>query len=87
MLPPHIQLRQPSVVRGIIPDHLTFDEHPTQGVPGSMGVHGWGLITPMGGTGIMAATAGFEGDAHIPNPGTLTIGCESKILATDEPPT
>lgn len=87
MFPPHIHVRHPSPVRGNCPDHLTFVAHPTQGVPGSMGTQGCGLITPIGGTGIIAATTGFDGEIHIPKDWIFVTGMESCMVATGVPQT
>jgi hypothetical protein len=52
---------------------------------GKTGTLGIGVSTPSA-AAVAAATVGFEGDEHIPNGGTFTIGLLSIMFAADGPP-
>src|SRR5579871_50962 len=61
----------------------------TVGAPGTQGAgvtgtHGMGVRTPNA-AAVAAATVGFDGEEHIPNGATLTMGLPSMILAAGVP--
>src|SRR5437762_11160660 len=56
----------------------------TQGA-GKTGTQGIGVSTPSA-AAVAAATVGFDGDEHIPNGGTFTIGLLSMMFAASGPP-
>lgn len=57
----------------------------TAGTPGNhgaavAGTHGIGVRTPNA-AAVAAATVGFDGEVHMPNGGTFTIGAKCELLA------
>jgi len=56
----------------------------TQGA-GKTGTQGIGVSTPSA-AAVAAATVGFDGDEHIPNGSTFTIGLLSMMFAAGGPP-
>ncbi len=50
-----------------------------------MGTHGIGVRTPNA-AAVAAITVGLEGEEHMPNGGTFTIGFPSIIVAAGGPP-
>lgn len=80
MTPPQLHISFELLFRaGIFPIRTVGDP----GVHGAaiLGIQGWGLMTPGGGTGVIAATWGLAGERHTPKGVILTIGLLSIILA------
>ena len=63
---------------------MTFTEPGAHG-PAGTGTQGIGVGTPRA-AAVAAMTAGFAGEAHIPNIGMFAIGNVSAIVATNWPP-
>jgi hypothetical protein len=81
--PPQVQFSFEVLSRTGILASITVAEPGAHGA-GVTGTQGMGVSTPRA-AAVAAATVGFDGELHIPNVATLTIGFPSMMLAAGTP--